>query len=91
MADTEFVGIRIPSDWDAQIRARCQAAGITLSDFIRHAIANALGESDEAYVYGIARHLAMQLAFKSLEAANAQLPATYEEAVARFGIIPGVS
>ncbi len=70
-----------------------QSQGITLSDFYRALTLSALGGEGgfaggvtEGYAH--ARALSVQLARQLLEQAHANLPETFEEALARLGIEP---
>lgn len=93
MAD-KLINCRIPLDWHDQIRAIADHNGITASEFLRAAISAALqsmpGDLRLTNVDGYkqARSLASKMAHEMLDIAKVQLPDTYEEAVARYGLTP---
>jgi hypothetical protein len=87
----KLINFRIPIDWVMQINEICEANGITFSEWGRAAFVAAINNTPGDLVitgsdgYQQARRLAAKLAHELIDVAKDNLPATYEEAVARFG------
>jgi hypothetical protein len=94
MALERNVCFRLPYELRMQALALCETHGIGLSELLRGLLLRALGEPglaglDEGYMQ--ARRLAIRMTHQLVETASRDLPDTYEEAVARFGLAgPGV-
>jgi len=83
-----YIGFRIPAEIETQVAALAESQGITVSEFCRALVLQAItGQTpsvDEGYMQ--ARGLAIQLAHKLISNAADDLPESYEEARARFDL-----
>lgn len=85
----DLICFRLPPDLRTAAENFVAEHGITLSEWCRILMAQALGQGvtvDEGYMQG--RALGWQVARALLTSASQQLPSTYAEAIARFGITP---
>jgi len=85
----ELICIRLQPEMNALVREVVSAHSISLSEWIRILIQNALyGVSphvDEGYIQ--ARALAIKLAHDLLRRAEATMPPTFEDAIVYFGLV----
>lgn len=93
MAD-RIINVRIPIEWHEEIAALVDHNGITASEFLRQCIRAGLdgrpGELEFTVEDGYkqARSLGVKLAHEMISIAATQMPESYEEAVARYGLTP---
>jgi hypothetical protein len=81
--------MRLAPELRLQVEAICQQTGTTISDFIRAAIFEKLsntGAIDVNGAYAAARSLVMPIVRAIFLEASHMIPATYEEAIQRFGV-----
>lgn len=93
MAD-KLINCRIPIEWHEEINAITTHNGITVSEFLRSCIRAGLDGVPGQLAFTVedgykqARALATKMAHEMLDIAKVQLPDSYEEAVARYGMTP---
>lgn len=84
----DYIGVKLPPELRAELEEVCLQQGITISEYVRAAILMAMHGGfngiDEGYKQG--RALAIRMAHGMLTFAEQQMPASFEEYVARFGL-----
>lgn len=100
MADGTLISFRLPADQAEQLRAIIDASGISTSEWMRGLVQMFLGSDPASGFAGVfsgasvgymqARQLALTIAHALIDQAKHNIPATYDEAVARFGLVGGI-
>jgi len=89
-----IINVRIPIEWHEEIAVLVTHNGITASEFYRACIRAGLDGHQGQLQFTIedgykqARSLGVKLAHEMVSIAAAQMPESYEEAVARYGMTP---
>lgn len=100
MADGTLISFRLPADQAERLHMVISQSGISTSEWMRGLVQMFLGTDPSTGFAGVfsgasvgymqARQLALTIAHALIDQAKHNIPTTYDEAVARFGLVGGI-